>query len=104
MALKAGFIFLSPNADPKVHSSTIKTESIELITVGVADYEMACEVAQEFLFQDIKAIELCGGFGNLGVSLVTTAVKEKIPVGVVRFDIHPGLNNRSGDRMFNKNL
>ncbi|MTI68573.1 MAG: hypothetical protein FH753_18485 [Firmicutes bacterium] len=102
MALKAGFIFLSPEADPKVDRSTIKTESINIVTIGVADYKMACEVAKELLDQDIKAIELCGGFGNEGVSLVTKAIKGKVPIGVVRFDIHPGLENRSGDIVFNK--
>jgi hypothetical protein len=27
-------------------------------------------------------------------------VEHKIPVGVVRFDIHPGLDNKSGDKFF----
>ena len=32
--------------------------------------------------------------------LIVEAVEGKIPVGVVRFDIHPGLGNRSGDALF----
>jgi len=104
MALKAAFIFLAPNTDPKVHSSIIKTEAVELMTIGVADYKMACGVAEELMEQGIGAIELCGGFGNTGVSLVTEAVKGKIPVGTVRFDIHPGLGNRSGDSVFLENV
>lgn len=100
MALKAAFIFLSKDADPKVHNSTIKTDSVELMTIGVTDYKVACEVAKELVKQKVVAIELCGGFGNIGVSLVTEAVKGKIVVGAVRFDIHPGLENRSGDSVF----
>lgn len=62
---------------------------------------MVCGVAKELVEQGIKAIELCGGFGNVGVSLVADAVQCKVPVGVVRFDIHPELQNRSGDIVFN---
>jgi len=102
MALKAAFMFLASNANSKVHSSTIKTDGIHLISVGVSDYKEACEVAEELFEQGIGAIELCGGFGNKGAALVTEAVKGKIPVGVVRFDIHPGLGNRSGDIVFCK--
>ncbi len=102
MKLKAAFIFLAPNADPKVHRSMVETEAVDLMTVGVTDYKMASEVAEELVEQGTAAIELCGGFGNVGVSLVTEAVKGKVPVGVVRFDIHPGLGNKSGDAVFSK--
>lgn len=102
MKLKAAFMFLAENADPKVHNSTIITEGIDLMSVGVTDYKMASEVAIELVERGVAAIELCGGFGNAGVALVTEAVKGKIPVGVVRFDIHPGLGNRSGDNLFSK--
>ena len=44
------------------------------------------------------AIELCGGFGYEGAAMVARTVK--VPVGVVRFDIHPGLGNASGDGIF----
>ena len=50
--------------------------------------------------EGIQAIELCGGFGNEGTAIVTQSVEEKIPVGVVRFDIHPGLGGKSGDAIF----
>lgn len=100
MKLKAAFIFLAPKADPKVHRSVVKTEEVDLITVGVTDYKVATEIAIELVDEGVAAIELCGGFGNVGVSLVSEAVKGKIPVGVVRFDIHPGLGNISGDGVF----
>jgi len=48
--------------------------------------------------EGIGAIELCGGFGNAGTARIAAAVK--VPVGAVRFDIHPGLGNASGDTLF----
>lgn len=46
------------------------------------------------------AIELCGGFGIRGTYLVEQAVNGKARVGAVRFDLHPGLDNKSGDELF----
>jgi len=100
MALKAVFIFLAPKADPKIHKSLISTPTLELHIVGTKNYDEACEVAKELVNQGIGAIELCGGFGNVGAGKVSDAVEHKVPVGVVRFDIHPGLGNKSGDEFF----
>ena len=50
--------------------------------------------------EGIGAIELCGGFGNIGAAKITEAVERKVPVGVVKFDLHPGLGNKSGDEVF----
>ncbi len=52
------------------------------------------------LEKGVGAIELCGGFGVRGTDIVAKAVDYKIPVGVVRFDIHPGLGFKSGDAIF----
>jgi hypothetical protein len=98
--LKAAFIFLAPQADSKKHKAIVSTPAVELHVVGVENYDEACEVAKELVNQGIGAIELCGGFGNAGVAKVAEAVEHKIPVGVVRFDIHPGLDNKSGDKFF----
>ncbi len=98
--LKAAFIFLSSTADPKTAYSVTKTPSVELITVGVKDYEQGCEVARKLCDEGIAVIELCAGFGSKGVAKITEAVEDKIPIGVVRFDIHPGLENKSGDNFF----
>ena len=46
------------------------------------------------------AIELCGGFGIQGTALIDKAVAGKARVGAVRFDLHPGLDNKSGDEIF----
>ncbi len=100
MGLKAGFIFLGAGAEEKVHRSWIHTPSVELLTVGVADYEIAELVAREMEQLGIKALELCGGFGIEGVARIKKAVSKEVIVGVVRFDHHPGLNDQSGDEFF----
>lgn len=98
--LKAAFMFVAPGADPAKDRHWVQTVAVDVLTIGVADYSRAAETAVRLVADGIAAIELCGGFGNRGVALVTDAVKGKIPVGVVRFDIHPGLGNTSGDQVF----
>jgi Family of unknown function (DUF6506) len=101
-ALKAAFIFIAPEGDPVKHRSWIRTPHVELLAIAVKDYEAAERLSQELLAEGIKAIELCGGFGNVGTAKVVEAVKAQIPVGVVRFDLHPGLGFKSGDEIFAK--
>lgn len=97
--LRAAFIFVAPEADPSVNRVWVKTPKVHLLTVGVADYAQAEAVAKELVATDgIVAIELCGGFGNAGTARVAAAVS--VPVGVVRFDVHPGLGGVSGDTLF----
>ncbi|WP_240824238.1 DUF6506 family protein [Desulfovibrio sp. UIB00] len=103
MKLKAAFIFLSPrgegNGVKAEHRSWTRTPGVELLTIGVTSYREAVEAAQKAVDEDgCVAIELCGGFGYEGAAMVARAVK--VPVGVVRFDIHPGLGNVSGDGIF----
>lgn len=100
MALKAAFIFIAPKADPAIHRAVVETEQVTLISVGVASYESAVDTAQKLVDEGVGAFELCGGFGHKGVAMVSEAVKGKAVVGVVRFDIHPGLGNISGDGLF----
>ena len=99
-ALKAAFIFVAPEVDPKTHREWIKTPKVHLLAVGVRDYAQAVETAKQLAAEGIAAIELCGGFGSRGTALIAEAVDGKIPVGVVRFDNHPGLGHESGDTLF----
>ena len=97
--LKAAFIFVAPKANPAEHRSWVRTEQVHLLSVAVNNYKQAAEVAAELVKTDgIAAIELCGGFGHAGAAVVAAAVN--VPVGVVRFDGHPGLGNVSGDTIF----
>jgi hypothetical protein len=70
---------------------------VEMVMVGVGSYEAACEEAKKLVDEGAVMIELCAAFGVIGHAKVTEAVAGKLPVGVVRFDTHPGFNNASGD-------
>jgi hypothetical protein len=97
--LKAAFIFVAPEAGAPEQRAWVKTPKLHLLSVGVGSYDQAVAVAKEIVEKDgIVAIELCGGFGHAGAAKVAAAVA--VPVGVVRFDIHPGLGNASGDTLF----
>jgi len=98
--MKAVFIFLAPDVDPLIHRSVVKTPKVELTSIAVNDYEEAAKVANELVRDGVEAIELCGGFGHLGTARVVEAVAGRAKLGVVRFDGHPGLENRSGDDIF----
>lgn len=100
MALKAAFLFLAPGARPQDHRSVVRTPAVELTVVGVPDYPQAESTARSLVGEGVAAIELCGGFGVAGTARVAAAVGDKASVGVVRFDTHPGLGGRSGDRVF----
>ena len=98
--LNAAFIFLAPEADPSVYRATINTPEINLTTIGVSTLEQAAAAAVEMVDNGCTAIELCGGFGIRGTYMVDQAVHGRARVGSVRFDIHPGLDNKSGDEIF----
>ncbi|MCD4754943.1 MAG: DUF6506 family protein [Deltaproteobacteria bacterium] len=101
--LKAAFMFVTPDADPGDHRVTISTPAtVELIVVGVKNYQQAIQVSKELVEQEVQAIELCAGFGQIGVAKVAQAVGDKAVVGAVRFDRHPGLGFKSGDEIFDK--
>ncbi len=97
--LKAAFVFLARGADGARDRSIVKTEGVELHTIGVETYEEAAKVAKQLCKENFGAIELCAGFGHRGTAVIAEAVDGKIPIGVVRFDIHPGIDNKSGDTL-----
>ena len=101
--LKAAFMFVAPDADPSEHRVSISTPTkVELTVVGVKNYQQAIQVSQELVEQEVQAIELCAGFGQIGVAKVAQAVGDKAVVGAVRFDRHPGLEFKSGDEIFDE--
>ncbi|PLW75328.1 DUF6506 family protein [Cohaesibacter celericrescens] len=100
MSLKAAFIFLDTGANSKTDRSVVSTPGVELTVVGTANYADAEAVARHLVEDGIVAIELCGGFGTSGVARISNAIDGKAAVGAVRFDIHPGLGNKSGDSIF----
>ncbi len=100
MGLKAAFIFIAPENDYKVHRAVVAGPVVELHVVGVQNYAEGIVVAKELSAEGVTAFELCGGFGIEGVAQIKKAVSEKCVVGVVRFDGHPGFENKSGDEVF----
>ena len=100
MKVQAAFIFVAPETDYKTHRAVIETPALTLTIVGVKDYTEGAKVARELVDGGVKALELCAGFGNEGVAMVSEAVKGKASVGAVRFDHHPGFGFKSGDELF----
>jgi len=100
MALKAAFIFVAPQADANKHRAEVETPEVTLIAVGVENYAAAEAAAKALVDEGVGAIELCGGFGVEGTARIKRAVGDKAAVGVVRFDVHPGIGNQSGDALF----
>ena len=101
MALPFTFIFLAPGAVSSEHRSVVDTPGVALNVVGCIDYEDAAAVAVEFVENlGVTAVELCAGFGNEGIAIVSKAVKGKAVVGAVKFDRIPSLDFRSGDEVF----
>lgn len=99
--VEAAFIFVAPQTDPMKHRSVISTPVLNLTVVGVSTYTEGVKAAKELADNGVKAIELCAGFGNEGIAMVSRAVSGKASVGAVRFDHHPGFDHKSGDELFN---
>ena len=74
MALRAAFVFVAPGVDPQVHRSTVETPQVELTAVAVKNYAEAVEVCQGLVDEGIVAIELCGGFGHIGVTCLNSGM------------------------------
>jgi len=98
--LQLAFVYLVPDGDPASRATLSQSAMADLIVVPAKDYQQAAEVSRQLVEEGIQAIELCAGFGNVGVAKVAQAVAGKVPVGVVRFDSHPTLGFKSGDEMF----
>lgn len=97
---KAAFIFVAPGADPAEHISWVKTDKVHVKTIAVPDYQRGCELLDELYREGIRAVELCAGFGHLGVAGMVEAAAGRMEIGVVRFDRHPCFNHVSGDTLF----
>ena len=94
---KLCFMFISPSIQEGVRRQVMEFTNGQMITIGVSSYQLACSEAKKLVDEGVIMIELCGGFGNLGVAQIAEAIEFRIPVGVIRFDNHPGYSNESGD-------
>ena len=93
------FIFVNDTADFN-ERTTIETESIIIVTVGAKNYAEAAQVAKEYVDKGAVAIELCSAFGPKGTAMIIDAIEDRVPVGAIRFDKHPGVGQESGDTKF----
>lgn len=100
MKVNAAFLFVAPEVDYKTARAVVDTPVVHLTVAGVKNYEEGVEVAKELADSGVKALELCAGFGNEGIAMITKAVKGKASVGAVKFDFHPGFDFKSGDDLF----
>ena len=93
------FVFLGAdeNCDPDKDRKVVETPSGGCITIPVHSYDQAVSVCRKLADENLFAIELCGGFGHIGTAKIVNAVQGKVPIGVVRFDIHPLLQGKGGD-------
>lgn len=98
--MKACFIFLTPDKEGPVVDHEMNTLSITMRVCSATSYKNAIEIAKKVVNDGVEVIELCGGFGVHGVSMLKQALPDNILIGVVRFDNHPGLNFVSGDTLF----
>ncbi len=98
---KVTFMYVTKNGNPEKHSMVVPSpEHIEMNIVAVQDIKQAGEVAKKLVAEGTNIIELCGGFGHLGVAKIVKAVQGKAKIGVVRFDCHPALDGNSGDDIY----
>jgi len=97
MALKAGFVVIAPEADPKKHRASIKTPKIELTTV-IADsgnFDQVVKVCQELVqIEGVKSLILCPGFSHSAVAKVAKAVGREVAISIARGDTPSTLLSR----------
>ena len=94
------FVFVTQGCDPEKDRARIVSENITVNMVGCPSYSVACQEARKLVAAGCCAIELCPAFGSKGTAYIQEAVGPDIPVGVVRYDLIPPLDYKSGDSVF----
>lgn len=90
MTFKLATIMLAPDSDPTRDRSTIKTSTLEAITViaPYMDLDVVVQVARDLVQnQGVQSLLLCPGFTHEAVWKVREAVGPEIPVNVGRGDV-----------------
>ena len=80
-----GFIVTGPGLDPARHRQHLRSDTFEMVTVGVTSPAEALSVARELVDEGVQLIELCGGFGPVWTARVIDAIGDRIPVGCVAY-------------------
>jgi len=80
-----GFIVTGAGLDPDLHRQRLRSDTFEMVTVGVTSPAQALPVARELVDEGVQLIELCGGFGPVWTARVIEAIGDRIPVGAVAY-------------------
>jgi hypothetical protein len=84
---RAAFMAMTPDADPSMHRSVIKTPLYELTSILVQNEDEAVAISRELVLKDgIRSFILCPGFTNQGVARVSESVGDGVSVNVSRGD------------------
>jgi hypothetical protein len=90
MKLRVLYMFRDPTADSTIHKALIETEAGMVYIVGVSSIDKGAEIAKEMVDNGIALIELCGAFGYEGAKMVSDAVGDKVPVGMMVHQVWNG--------------
>ncbi len=91
---KFGFIVTGSNLKPDINRISMKSDTFEMIAVGVSEASEGVAVAVDMVAEGIQLIELCGGFGPVWTGRIIDAISGAVPVGSV------GYGPESVDQMY----
>nr|WP_122012469.1 DUF6506 family protein [Maliibacterium massiliense] len=77
------FMLMGAHFVPSVHSAHFDTADMHTCIVTVRSLEEACEAAARLYRQGVRALELCGAFGEAGARKITACVGDDMAVGFV---------------------
>ena len=82
------FLYEHPGTDPHTDRTVIESDGLRTILVPVPDESQAPAIAVELIESDaIALLELCGGFGAVDGARVIEAVRGRVPVGHVAYNV-----------------
>jgi hypothetical protein len=88
MTICWAYLYEHPDTDPVADRTVLDRAGQRTLLVPVPSPSEAPLVAKQLIEQDdVKLIELCGGFGLPDAARVIEAVGAKVPVGHVNFAI-----------------
>lgn len=82
---KFGFIVTGNGLAPEKNRVSMKSDTFEMIAVGVSEASQGVAVAKSMVADGIELIELCGGFGPVWTGKIIQAIDGAIPVGSVGY-------------------
>lgn len=81
MKKKSAYILLSASSNPDEHHYRFETDTRESQYITVRTYEEALERIKELFEEGVRAIELCGGFGEERAREIIEMTNNELVVG-----------------------